>query len=72
LNPPTRSRPAAWLALDLTGPRRRILGMMLAGKVESANADVTSFGPRDQVFGFDHNVFGASLPNTCAGRRTRF
>ena len=58
LDLPARYRVAARLVLGLTGPRRRILGMVLAGEVESVDADVASFSPGDQVFGFDPHVFG--------------
>ena len=65
LNLPARYRVAARLALGLTGPRRPILGMVLAGEVESAGADVTIFGQGDQVFGFDRHVFGAYAEYVC-------
>jgi NADPH:quinone reductase-like Zn-dependent oxidoreductase len=65
LDLPARYRVAARLALGLTGPRRRILGMVLAGEVESAGPDVTAFGPGDQVFGFDRQHFGAYAQYVC-------
>ncbi len=65
LNLPARYRVAARLVLGLTGPRRRILGMVLAGEIESAGADVTAFGQGDQVFGFDRHVFGTYAEYVC-------
>jgi NADPH:quinone reductase-like Zn-dependent oxidoreductase len=65
LNLPARYRAAARLALGLTGPRRRVLGMVLAGEVESVGASVTAFAPGDQVFGFDRHVFGAYAEYVC-------
>jgi NADPH:quinone reductase-like Zn-dependent oxidoreductase len=55
----------ARLALGLTAPRRRILGMVLAGEVASVGRDVGSFKPGDQVFGIDRRVFGAYAEQVC-------
>jgi NADPH:quinone reductase-like Zn-dependent oxidoreductase len=65
LNLPVRYRVAARLALGLTRPRRPILGMVLAGEVESVGADVTVFRRGDRVFGFDRHVFGAYAEYVC-------
>jgi NADPH:quinone reductase-like Zn-dependent oxidoreductase len=65
LNLPARYRVAARLALGLTRPRRSILGMVLAGEVESAGADVTNFDRGDRVFGFDRHVFGTYAEYVC-------
>jgi NADPH:quinone reductase-like Zn-dependent oxidoreductase len=65
LNLPVHYRAAARLALGLTRPRRPILGMVLAGEVESVGAAVTVFGPGEQVFGFDRRVFGAYAEYVC-------
>jgi len=65
LNLPARYRVAARLAVGLTRPRRRILGMVLAGEVVSAGADATAFGPCDQVFGLDRHAFGTYAEYVC-------
>ena len=65
LDLPARYRVAARLVLGLTGPRRRILGMVLAGEIESAGPDVTAFGAGDQVFGFDRHRFGSYAQYVC-------
>jgi NADPH:quinone reductase-like Zn-dependent oxidoreductase len=58
-------RVLARLALGLTAPRRRILGMVLGGEVASVGQDVRSFKEGDQVFGFDRYVFGTYVQYVC-------
>jgi len=65
LDLPFGYRMLARLALGLTAPRRRILGMVLAGEVESAGPDVRSFSEGDQVFGFDRHLFGTYADYVC-------
>ncbi len=65
LNLPFGYRMAARLTLGLTAPRRPILGMVLAGQVESAGSDVTAFGEGDRVFGLDRHRFGAYAEYVC-------
>jgi len=65
LDLPARYRVAARLALGLSGPRQPILGMVLAGQVESAGPDVTAFGRGDQVFGLDRHLFGTYAEYVC-------
>jgi NADPH:quinone reductase-like Zn-dependent oxidoreductase len=48
------------LALGFTKPRQPILGIVLAGEVETVGRAVSSFKPGDQVFGWDlFPTFGA-------------
>ena len=65
LHLPARYRVAARLALGLTRPRRAVLGMVLAGQVESAGAGVTAFEPGERVFGMDRHLFGAYAEYAC-------
>ena len=65
LNLPPGYRVLARLALGLTGPRQPILGMVLAGQVESVGPEVIAFAPGDQVFGLDRHVFGTYAQYVC-------
>jgi NADPH:quinone reductase-like Zn-dependent oxidoreductase len=62
---PFATRMLARLALGLKAPRRRILGMVLAGEVVSVGRDVRSFKAGDHVFGIDRRVFGAYAEQVC-------
>ena len=48
------------VVIGFSGPRQPILGMVIAGEVESVGRGVTAFHPGDQVFGLDLGLaFGA-------------
>ncbi len=53
------------LYLGITKPKRPILGMELAGEVESIGRAVTRFKPGDKVFACTGFVFGAYAEYTC-------
>ena len=53
------------LYLGITKPKRPILGMELAGEVESIGRTVTRFKPGDKVFACTGFVFGAYAEYTC-------
>jgi NADPH:quinone reductase-like Zn-dependent oxidoreductase len=51
--------------LGFTKPRNPILGLVLAGEVESVGQDVTHFKPGSQVYGFTAFRFGAYAEYKC-------
>jgi NADPH:quinone reductase-like Zn-dependent oxidoreductase len=53
------------LAIGFTRPRQPILGMVLAGEVESVGAEVTRFRQGDQVYAFNITRFGMYAEYTC-------
>ena len=55
------------IAIGFTKPRRPILGMVMAGEVESVGKDVKLFKKDDRVFGCDFNrlVFGMYAEYVC-------
>ena len=53
------------IMLGLTKPRRKILGIALAGEIESVGKDVTLFRKGDQVFGSTGFAFGAHAEYKC-------
>lgn len=55
----------ARLVLGWNAPRRRVLGMVLSGEVDSVGADVGTFEPGDRVFGFNRHLFGTYAQYVC-------
>ncbi|MGZ4190205.1 MAG: NAD(P)-dependent alcohol dehydrogenase, partial [Actinomycetota bacterium] len=55
----------ARLAIGWNAPRRRVLGMVLSGEVDSVGADVRTFEPGDRVFGFNRHLFGTYAQYVC-------
>ena len=53
------------IAVGFPKPRQPILGMVFAGEIESAGAQVKSFTKGDQVFGWDISAFGAYAEYKC-------
>lgn len=52
-------KPIMRILLGFRGPRRKIMGMELAGEVEAVGAAVTQFKPGDTIFGSTGMYFGA-------------
>ena len=61
----------ARLVLGFTRPKNPILGMELAGVVESVGKDVTLFKPGDEVFGFTGWGLGAYAEYVCLPEKPR-
>jgi NADPH:quinone reductase-like Zn-dependent oxidoreductase len=59
------TRLAMRLVLGITRPRKPILGLVLAGEIETAGRGVTRFKAGDQVFGDAGMRFGAYAEYTC-------
>lgn len=53
------------LVIGFTKPRKTILGMVLAGEVESVGKQVTRFQMGDRVYGFNSMRFGTYAEYTC-------
>jgi NADPH:quinone reductase-like Zn-dependent oxidoreductase len=68
---PRGQRFMARLVLGFTRPKNPILGMELAGEVESVGKDVMLFKPGDEVFGFTGWGLGAYAEYKCLRERPR-
>ncbi len=62
---PAKFRILMGLVVGFRRPRKRILGMVLAGQVESVGRDAARFAPGDQVYAFTGTRFGTYAEYTC-------
>ena len=62
---PITTRVAMRLLVGITAPRKRILGLILAGEVEEVGSSVTRFSVGDRVYAFTKFHFGAYAQYTC-------
>ena len=62
---PVRYRLLLRLLFGFRAPRRPIIGMVLAGEIDSLGRDVTAFKVGDPVFGFNNRVFGTYAQYVC-------
>lgn len=68
-NVPLRLKLPLGAVLGFTKPRNPILGLVLAGEVESVGHDVTQFKRSSQVYGFTAFRFGAYAEYECLGEK---
>lgn len=62
---PTRFKPVMGAVLGFRRPRQPILGLVVAGRVDSVGRDVTLFQPGDEVYGFTEYRFGGHAQYVC-------
>ncbi|PKP34573.1 MAG: NAD(P)-dependent alcohol dehydrogenase [Bacteroidetes bacterium HGW-Bacteroidetes-17] len=62
---PIRFRIPARIMLGLTKPKKSIIGLVLAGEIESVGKNVTRFKSGDQVYGLTGYGFGAYAEYKC-------
>jgi NADPH:quinone reductase-like Zn-dependent oxidoreductase len=62
---PVAMRMAARLAVGMATLRRLLLGLVLAGEIDTVGKDVSRFTEGDQVFGFDCFAFGCYADYKC-------
>ncbi len=62
---PFRYRLLARLLFGFKAPRRPILGMVLAGEIDSLGRNVSAFKVGDPVFGMSQRVFGTNAQYVC-------
>lgn len=65
LDVPAGFRIISRLIFGITGPRKKILGMELAGRIESVGKNVRRFKAGDAVFAFSDSQMGAYAQYTC-------
>lgn len=64
-NVPPMFRLALRIAIGFRGPRKKILGAELVGKIETVGKDVTRFKAGDEVFGDTEGVLGTYAEYVC-------
>jgi len=65
LKMPARYRLLVRLLFGWRAPRRPILGMVLAGEIDSLGRNVSAFQVGDQVFGLTQRLFGTNAQYVC-------